>query len=146
MFNISSISVDSHKALLNDLSINLTSDNWFAILITYSCTKSITEAGTNHAHQAFMARYIDQMLKIHVTIHVAKNVRSHSLRCFHLIFIHHVNVSLNLLNSYGSDAKIKTLKLLIIESDNSHVVFEFRSFACISYFLVMLKNMICRVV
>ena len=93
-----------------------------------------------------MARYIDQRLKIQVTIHVAKNVRSVNLRCLPLIFIHHVKVSLNLLNSYGNDAKIKMLKLLMIESDNSHVVFEFSSFVCISYFFVTLKNMICRVV
>ena len=46
----------------------------------------------------------------------------------------------------GNDAKTETLKLLIMESDSSHVAFEFCSFASISYFLVMLKNIICIVV
>jgi hypothetical protein len=124
----------------------LNSDNWFDIFITYNCTKIITEAGINQAHRALIAKYIDQILKIQVVIQVVKNVRSHIVHCFFLIFIHHVRVSLNLLNSYGSDANINTLKLFIIESDNSHVVFEFSSFAFISYFFVMLKNMICNVV
>ena len=121
----------------------LNSDNWFAIFITYNCTRIITEAGINQAHRALMAKYIDQILKIQVVIQVVKNVRSHIVHCFFLIFIHHVRVSLNLLNSYGNDANINTLKLFMIESDNSHVVFEFSSFAFISYFLVILKNITC---
>ena len=104
------------------------------------------DAGIDHAHHAFIAKYIDKIPNIQVVIPLAKNVRSHSLQCFFLIFSHNVKVSLNLLNSYGNDAKIKTLKLLIIESDNSHVVFEFSSLACISYFFVILKNIICSVV
>ena len=89
---------------------------------------------------------MDQIPNINVVIPPAKNVRSPNLRCFFLIFNHHTKVSLNLLNSYGNDEKISTLKLLIIESDSSHVVFEFSSFACISYFFVMLKNIICNIV
>jgi hypothetical protein len=106
----------------------------------------MTEAGISQTHHAFIAKYIAQIPKVHVVIPLAKYVRSDSLHCFFLVFIHHSKVSLNLLNSYGSEAKIKTLKLFIIESDSSHVVFEFHSFAWISYFLVMLKNIICSVV
>ena len=104
------------------------------------------EAGINQAHRAFIAKYRAHIPNMHVVTHPAKNVRSPNLHCFFLILVHHDKVSLNLLNSYGNDAKIETLKLLIMESDSFHVVFEFSSLAFISYFFVMLKNMICIVV
>ena len=123
----------------------LTFDNCSEIFITYICTKSIIDAGTNHNHRALIAKYIDQIANIHVTSQLIQYVHSEIVRCFFFIFNHHVSVSLNLLNSYGKDANIDTLKLFIIESDNSHVAFEFSSFAFISYFLVILKNTTCSV-
>ena len=95
------------------------------------------DADINHAHRALIAKYIDQIQNVHVTIELKKYVHSQTVHCFFLIFIHHVSVSLNLLNSYGNDANIVTLKLFMMESDNSQVVFEFSSFDFISYFFVI---------
>ena len=74
-------------------------DNWFEILMTYSWTKIITDADTNHAPRAFMAKYIDQMLNMLAVIPLAKKDRSHRVHCFFFTLIRHVKVSLNLLNS-----------------------------------------------
>mgnify|MGYP007013869244 CR=1 FL=1 len=90
-----------------------------------------------------MAKYTDHIKNIPVTIALKKYVRSDIVHFFFLVFNQHVSVSLNLLNSYGNDANIVTLKLFIIESDNSHIAFEFSSFAFISYFFVILKNITC---
>jgi hypothetical protein len=67
------------------------------------------DAGINPAHRALIAKYMDQIQNAHVTIELKKYVHSHIVRCFFLTFIHHVSVSLNLLNSYGSEAKIVML-------------------------------------
>ncbi|MBQ2600484.1 hypothetical protein II582_03835 [bacterium] len=103
------------------------------------------EAGINHNHRALIAKYIDKIANVHVTSQLIQYVHSAIVHCFFLIFNHHVSTSLNLLNSYGRDAKVVTLKLFIIESDNSHVVLEFSSFDFISYFFVILKNITCKV-
>ena len=104
------------------------------------------DAGINHAHRALIAKYIDHIQNVHVTIQLKKYVHSQIVRCFFLIITHDVRVSLNLLNSYGNDANIVTLKLFMIESDNSQVVFEFSSFDFISYFFVIWKNITCIIV